>query len=60
MEVSGQPNALATLPPGEKNLECTQDRKLDGNNSRSGRRGGEKEFHYFPAGNGSPVVQSIA
>jgi hypothetical protein len=55
MEVSGQLHALAALPPGKKN-QYPLDRRLDGHQSRSERRGDEKILD--PTGTRIPAPES--
>jgi hypothetical protein len=57
--VSGQLYASAALPPGKEPL-YRLDRRLFGVQSRSVRGEEEKNPVTVPAGNGTPVVQSVA
>jgi hypothetical protein len=58
MEVSGQLRAPAALPQG-KNPWYPSDRRLGGPQSRSGRRGEEKNFQPLP-GLEPPIFQPVA
>ena len=47
MKAKGQLNAPAALPPGEETLQSFN-RKLDGQQSQSGRFGGQKPLLALP------------
>jgi hypothetical protein len=56
MEMSGQLQALATLPAGERAARYSFDRLLGVPQSQSGRGGEEKNLFTAPARNRTPVV----
>jgi hypothetical protein len=58
MEVSGQLQAPTDLPPG-KSKRYPLDSRVGGLQSRSGRGGKQKSLITAPAGDWTPVVQSV-